>query len=64
MYLRWLFSGVSRFADTPWRKTMDDLIGIIDRLILAEVDFVLVGGLAGITHELALRANTTTFASV
>ncbi len=29
---------------------MDDLIGIIDRLIRAKVDFVLVGGLAAVTH--------------
>lgn len=29
---------------------MDDLIGIIDRLIQAKVDFVLVGGLAAVTH--------------
>ena len=29
---------------------MDDLIGIIDRLIQAEVSFVLVGGLAAVTH--------------
>lgn len=29
---------------------MDDLVGIIDRLILAKVDFVLVGGLAAVTH--------------
>ena len=36
---------------------MDDLIDIIDRLILAEVDFVLVGGLAAVAHELALRAD-------
>ncbi|MCK4564583.1 MAG: nucleotidyltransferase [Verrucomicrobia bacterium] len=29
---------------------MDDLVGIIDRLIRAKVDFVLVGGLAAVTH--------------
>ncbi|MBT8043063.1 MAG: nucleotidyltransferase [Kiritimatiellales bacterium] len=29
---------------------MDDLTGIIGRLIRAEVDFVLVGGLAAVTH--------------
>lgn len=29
---------------------MGNLIDIIDRLILAEVDFILVGGLAAVTH--------------
>lgn len=29
---------------------MDDLTGIIERLIRADVDFVLVGGLAAVTH--------------
>ena len=52
-----VFWSFQRFADTPWRKPMDDLIDIIDRLILAEVDFVLVGGLAAVAHELALRAD-------